>query len=89
MRPDRPPGRENDSGPDATPGRQETPLSPEREVVSSVARGVGGRICPRCGGVIEETTDVDLVLCTALARGAVEERASAGLCPACAAGLAS
>ena len=37
-----PPGRESSSGPDATPGRQETPLSPEREVVSKRSAG-GGR----------------------------------------------
>ena len=86
MRPDRPPGRESSSGPDASPDRhQQTPPSPKREAVSKGS----ARVCPRCGGVIAETTDVDLVLCTALARGAVEERASAGLCPACAAGLAS
>lgn len=84
--PDRPPGRESSSGPDANPDRhQETPPSPKREVVSKGS----GRVCWRCGTPFAWTDAAALARCTELAQGAVEERTAAGVCPACAAGLAS
>jgi hypothetical protein len=49
-----------------------------------VADGDGERLCWRRAAPLSDGDGVTLALCTALARGAVEERAASGLCPACA-----
>jgi hypothetical protein len=92
-RPDPPPGR--DAGrrpprPGEPPPHDNLITRQGAEVtLESVTDGAASGRCPRCGQLLSATSDVDLVLCTALARGAVEERAAGGLCPSCAAGLAS
>lgn len=61
-----------------------TPPAPHREATPRLLLVPdGGRLCWRCGGVLEATTDEDLIRCTALAQ-AVEER-TAQLCAVCAA----
>lgn len=92
--PDRPPGRENGGGPPAMRNRETAhKTQPAEAEVStpSLYRGPGGgRICGRCGVPFAWTDGAALARCTELAReAAVEERTAAGLCPACAAGLAS
>ena len=91
--PDRPPGRENGGGPPAMRNRETAHKTQpaEAEVLApSVYRGPGGgRICPRCGTPFAWTDETALARCAELARDALEERAAAGVCPACAAGLAS
>jgi len=93
-RADRPPGRENGGGPPAMRNRETArKTQPAQAEIStpSVYRGPGGeRICPRCHTPFAWTDEAALARCTALARGELlEERAADGLCPACAAGLAS
>jgi hypothetical protein len=88
--------RPNPPGRDKQPGRGSHGRAPEgisakrANVVTSIS---DGPVCWRCGTPFAWTDEQTLARCTELARAAaveVEERAAmAGLCPACAAGLAS
>ena len=72
-------------------GRLPTPTAtpPGAEVTSTITDSdVSGR-CWRCGTPFAWTDAAALARCAGLARDALEERAADGLCPACAAGLAS
>ena len=92
-RPDRPPGRDAGGGPPAQGNRlhMTTPPLPDAEAVNILRPGADGpRICWRCGTPFAWTDAAALARCAELAsEAAVEERTAAGLCPACAAGLAS
>jgi hypothetical protein len=90
--PDRPPGRDVRSGPRETSGAASEPqTSPRSQAPTGIvgqAGDSGGPVCWRCGAPLSAGDDVTLALCTALARGAVEERTAAGLCAGCAAAVA-
>jgi hypothetical protein len=92
-RPSRPPSRDAEGGPPAEHNRETAQKTqPAQAEISppSVYRGpCGGRVCWRCGVPFAWSDAAALARCTELARAAALEERTAGLCPACAAGLAS